>query len=173
MIKLPELREILRQNKIKGYSQYNKKQLVELLKEKGLLLEESPQPEKTQEKKWDRLKTIRKNPKQVVLKSVKTGDEITFSSIYKASQFIGKSPRIITFWNGRVWNNLYKITIVGVPPTTTTTTQDIITLITNLENKFEDKFNTLYDCMIILENKFEDKFNNLYDGMIMLVQDLI
>ena len=114
MVKLPELREILRQNKIKGCSHYNKKQLIELLKGKGLLPEEPPKPEKPKKEidpRFTRLMTIRTNPKQVVLKNVETGNEITFPSIYKASQFINKSPRIITFWDGRVWNNMYEISV--------------------------------------------------------------
>ncbi|ELU13788.1 hypothetical protein CAPTEDRAFT_213858 [Capitella teleta] len=39
MMKLPELRAILREYKIKGYSHYTKKQLIELLKGKGLDVE--------------------------------------------------------------------------------------------------------------------------------------
>lgn len=111
--KLPELREILRQNKIKGYSHYNKKQLVELLKGKGLLPEEPPKPEKP--KKEIDPRCTRTNPKRVVLKNIETGDELTFSSIYKASQFINKPAAIITFWNGRVWNNKYEIRVAEVP----------------------------------------------------------
>ena len=112
--KLPELREILRQNKIKGYSHYNKKQLVELLKGKGLLPEEPPKPEKPKKEidpRFIKLNTIRTNPKRVALKNIETGDILTFPSIYKASRFINTSPRIITFWNGRVWNNKYEIRV--------------------------------------------------------------
>lgn len=43
-MRLPELREILRKNKIKGYSHYNKKQLIEVLKERGLY-ETKPKPD--------------------------------------------------------------------------------------------------------------------------------
>ena len=113
-MKLPELREILRQNKIKGYSHYNKKELVELLREKGLLPAEQPKPEKPKKEidpRFKRLKTIRTNPKRVVLKSVETGDKITFPSIYKAAKSINQSPRIVKFWNGTVWNKKYEIRI--------------------------------------------------------------
>ena len=60
-----------------------------------LLPEEPPKhenPKKELDPKYTRLKTIRTNPKQVVLKSVETGDEIIFPSLY-----INQSPRIITF----------------------------------------------------------------------------
>ena len=45
------------------------------------------------------------------MKDIESGDEITFPSIYKASRFIGESPRIITFWEGRVWKNKYEIKV--------------------------------------------------------------
>lgn len=118
-MRLPELREILRENKVKGYSHYNKKQLIELLKEKGLLPEELPHPvnpKKEINPRFARLKTIRTNPKRVVLKDIESGDEITFPSIYKASRFINQSPRIITFWNGRVWKDKYEIKVGEVTP---------------------------------------------------------
>ena len=113
MIKLSELREILVTNQIKSKMHYDKKQLIVLLGEKGLL---PPKPEKVKKEinhKFEKLATIRNNPKQVVLKNVETGDTITFSSIYKASKCINRSPRIITFWNNRVWDNRYEIKIVN------------------------------------------------------------
>ena len=39
-IKLPELRQILKDNNIEGYYRCNKTQLIELLRERGLLHEE-------------------------------------------------------------------------------------------------------------------------------------
>ena len=113
MIKLSELREILVTNQIKSKMHYDKKQLIVLLGEKGLL---PPKPEKVKKEinhKFEKLATIRNNPKQVILKNVETGDTITFSSIYKASKFIDRSPRIITFWNNKVWDNRYEIKVVN------------------------------------------------------------
>ena len=60
---------------------------------------------------YDRLKTIRKNPKKVMLEDIETGEIKTFSSIYKASKFIEQAPQTITYWDGRVWNNKYKVLI--------------------------------------------------------------
>ena len=112
MNKLPELKAILRENKIKGWSHFSKPQLVDLLKENNLLPE--PEPEKVVKEidpKWERLRSIRKAPRPVTLTDVKTGEELTFSSIYKASKHINHSPRTITFWNGKVWNNMYKVCV--------------------------------------------------------------
>ena len=113
-MKLSELREILHKNKIRGYLHYDKKQLIVLLREEGLLPDEPPKPEKPKKEidsKYEKLRTIRNNPKQVFLKSVETGDTITCPSIYKAAQFINQSQRIITFWNNRVWRNKYEIKV--------------------------------------------------------------
>ena len=110
MIKHSELREILATNQIKGKMDYNKKQLIVFLGEKGIL---PSKPEKVINHKFSYLTTIRNNPKQVVLKNVETGDTNTFSSIYKASKFINRSPAIITFYNNRVWDNRYEIKIVS------------------------------------------------------------
>ena len=117
-LKLPELRDILRTNKIRGYSHYDKKQLVVLLREKGLLPEEPPKPVKEIKEinpKYQRLVGIRTNPRSVLLKNVNTGEKQSFSSIYKASRFIKHSPRTITFWDGRIWNDLYEIKITKQP----------------------------------------------------------
>ena len=112
MVQLSELREILHKNKIRGYLHYDKKQLIVLLREEGLLPDEPVKPKKEIDSKYENLRTIRNNPKQVFLKSVETGDTITFPSIYKAALFMNQSPRIITFWDNRVWKNKYEIRVV-------------------------------------------------------------
>ena len=61
--------------------------------------------------KYDRLKTIMKNPKKVTLKDIETDEIKTFPSIYKASKFIDQSPTMIYFWDGKIWNNKYKVEI--------------------------------------------------------------
>ena len=113
MAKLSQLREILLTNQINGYMHYDKKQLIVLLGVKGLLPPKPVKVKKEINSKYEKLATIRNNPKQVVLKNVETGGTITFPSIYKASKFIDRSPRIITFWNNRVWDNRYEIKIAS------------------------------------------------------------
>ena len=73
-LKLPQLRNILKQNNIKGYSQYSKTRLVELLRERKLLPEEPPvKTRKEIDPNYEWLKSIRKNPRRVILKCVNTG----------------------------------------------------------------------------------------------------
>ena len=111
MIKHSDMREILLRNQIENYMHYDKKQLIVLLREKGLLPSKPEKVNKEINHKFEKLATIRNNPKQVILKNVETGDTITFSSIYKASKFIDRSPAIITFLNNRVWDNRYEIKV--------------------------------------------------------------
>ena len=115
MIKLSELKEILYENKIKGYSHYTKKQLIEFLKEREMMPKEKPKPENPKKEidpKYARLATIKNNPRRVTLKDIETEEELEFPSIYKAAQFLKRNPNLILFWNGRVWNNLYEIKIM-------------------------------------------------------------
>ena len=113
MAKLSQLREILLTNQINGYMHYDKKQLIVLLGEKGLLPPKPVKVKKEINSKYEKLATIRNNPKQVVFTHVETGDTNTFPSIYKAAKFIDRSPRIITFYNNRVWDNRYEIRIAS------------------------------------------------------------
>ena len=111
MIKHSELREILATNQIKGKMDYNKKQLIVFLGEKGLLPSKPEKVNKEINPKFEKLATIRNNPRQVIIKNVETGDTNTFSSIYKASKFLGRSPAIITYWKNRVLDNKYEIIV--------------------------------------------------------------
>ena len=51
------------------------------------------------------------NPRKVSLEDVETGEIKTFPSIYKAGKFIDQSPETILYWDGKVWNNKYKINV--------------------------------------------------------------
>ena len=95
-----ELKTLLKENKIHFYTYWDKKKLIVLANENDLL-----------PKKYDRLKTIKQNPKKVMLEDIETGDIKTFPSIYKAAKFIDQAPQTITYWDGGVWKNKYKVLI--------------------------------------------------------------
>ena len=97
MAKLSQLREILLTNQINGYMHYDKKQLIVLLGEKGLLPPKPVKVKKEINSKYEKLATIRNNPKQVVLKNVETGGTITFPSIYKASKCLIDLQELLLF----------------------------------------------------------------------------
>ena len=72
-------------------------------------LESEPKEEK--DVNYDRLKTIRKNPKEVAIQDVETDNIIYFPSVYKAAKFIVQAPQTIVYWAKRngAWKNKYRI----------------------------------------------------------------
>ena len=76
-------------------------------------LNQDLEKEKSEDAKYDRLKTIRHNPRKVTLEDIETGEIKTFPSIYKAAKFIDISPNTISYWGNRngAWNNKYKVII--------------------------------------------------------------
>ena len=120
-MKAEELKTLLKEKKINYYSYWTKKKLIALAKEHDLLpkveikikTEVKRKEVKSKDPKYDRLKTIRENPRKVESEDVEMGEIKTFLSVYKAGQFIDQSPQTITYWTGkkRPWNNKYKVFI--------------------------------------------------------------
>ena len=110
---IKELKTLLKENNIHFYAYWDKKKLVDLANEHDLLPKPEPEKEKSKNVKYDRLKTIRHNPRKVMLEDIKTGKIKTFPSIYKASKFIDVSPNTISYWGNRnvAWNNKFKIVV--------------------------------------------------------------
>ena len=69
--------------------------------------------EKSEDVNYDRLKTIKKNPRKVMLVDIETSKKINFPSIYKSAKFIDQAPQTIAYWGKKegVWNNKYKVLI--------------------------------------------------------------
>ena len=107
-MKVKELKTVLKKNKIHFYTYWDKK-LISLANEHNLLPKTEPKKEKSKYVNYDRLKTIRKNPKEVMLEDTETGEIKTFPSVYRAAKFIDQAPQTITYWDGRVWNNKYNV----------------------------------------------------------------
>ena len=82
-----ELKTLLKENRIHFYSYWDKKRLINLVNENDLLPKIELEKEKSKDVNYNRLKTIRNNPKKVSLEDIETG-EITFPSIYRAAKFI-------------------------------------------------------------------------------------
>ena len=111
-----ELRKLLKDNGVCAYTYWGKDKLIDLAKINNLLPEpKEPEPEPEEPKKisWQKLKQIRNRPVNVKLIDVDTGEEIIFPSIYKASQYLDKSPQTIRHYGRRkgIWNKKYQIII--------------------------------------------------------------
>ena len=110
---IKELKTLLKENNIPFYAYWGKKKLLGLANEHDLLPKSKPVKKKSKDVKYDRLKTIRHNPRKVMLEDIETGEIKTFPSIYKASKFLDISPYTISYWgnmNG-AWRNKYKIVV--------------------------------------------------------------
>ena len=110
---IKELKSILKENNIDFYTYWDKKRLVSLANEHNSLPKKEISNEKSEDVNYDRLKTIKRNPRKVILENIETGEIINFPSIYKAAKFIDKAPLTITHWGNKegVWNNKYKVTL--------------------------------------------------------------
>ena len=108
-----ELKTLLKENRIHFYSYWDKKRLINLANENNLLPKIELEKEKSKDVNYNRLKTIRNNPKKVILEDIETGEIKTFPSIYRAPKFIDQAPQTITYWGNRegAWNNKYKVVI--------------------------------------------------------------
>ena len=108
---ITEIKKILKENKIRFCSYWDKKRLIALANEHDLLPKKEMEKEKSKDPRYDRLKTIKQNPRKASLKDIETGEIKTFSSIYKAAKFIDQAPMTVYYWDGRVWKNKYKVVI--------------------------------------------------------------
>ena len=106
-----EIKKILKENNIRFCSYWDKKRLTASANEHDLLPKKELEKEKSKDPKYDRLKTIKQNPRKASLEDIKTGEIKTFSSIYKAAKFIDQAPMTVYYWDGRVWKNKYKVVI--------------------------------------------------------------
>ena len=115
-----ELRKLLKDNGVCAYTYWGKDKLIDLAKINNLLPEpkeevSEPEPEPKEPKKisWQKLKQIRNKPVNVKLIDVETGEEKVYPSIYKASQYLDKSPQTIRHYGQRkgIWNKKYQIII--------------------------------------------------------------
>ena len=100
-----ELKTILKENKINFCSYWNKKRLIASANEHDLLPKKALENEKSKDPKYDRLKTVKQNPRKVSLEDIETGEIKTFPSIYKEAKFIDRAPQTIIYWDGGVWKN--------------------------------------------------------------------
>ena len=110
---IKELKKLLKENKIHFYSYWEKKRLIAVANENDLLPKVELEKEKSKDVNHNRLKTIRNNPKNVILEDIETGEIKNFPSIYRAAKFIDQAPQTITYWGNRegAWNNKYKVVI--------------------------------------------------------------
>ena len=116
-----ELRKLLKDNGVCAYTYWGKDKLISLAKINHLLPEqkepeEVAEPETEEEPKkisWQKLKQIRNKPVNVKFIDVETKEVKAFDSIYKAAQYLDKSPQTIRHYGLKkgIWKKKYQIII--------------------------------------------------------------
>ena len=117
---IKELRKLLKDNGVCVYTYWGKDKLIDLAKINHLLPEPKeevpepePEPEEPENISWQKLKQIRKKPVNVKFIDVETKEVKAFDSIYKAAQYLDKSPQTIRHYGLKkgIWKKKYQIII--------------------------------------------------------------
>jgi len=90
----PAMMEVLK-NSTRCLTQINKKQMLEIIEEKGLLEQARNLSKERKQKKG----------KVVKLVDILTGEETIFNSIVEASRKTGKGILYLKYNSGKTWNN--------------------------------------------------------------------
>ena len=115
-----ELRKLLKDNGVCAYTYWRKDKLISLAKINHLLPEqeelkpeEPEEPEEPENISRQKLKQIRKKPVNVKFIDVETKEVKAFDSIYKAAQYLDKSPQTIRHYGLKkgIWKKKYQIII--------------------------------------------------------------
>ena len=115
-----ELRKLLKDNGVCAYTYWGKDKLIDLAKINHLLpepkeetAEPEPEPEEPENISWQKLKQIRKKPVNVKFIDVEMKEVKAFDSIYKAAQYLDKSPQTIRHYGLKkgIWKKKYQIII--------------------------------------------------------------
>ena len=109
-----ELRKLLKDNGVCAYTYWGKDKLISLAKINHLLPEqEELKPEEPENISWQKQKQIRNKPVSVKFVDVETKEIKTFDSIYKAAQYLDKSPQTIRHYGLKkgIWKKKYQIII--------------------------------------------------------------
>ena len=110
---IKELKTLLKENNIPFFAYWDKKRLTAVANEHNLLPQIELEKERSKNDKYDRLRTIRDNPKTVMVEDVETDEIKTFPSIYGASKFLDTSPYTVYYWGNKdgAWKNKYEILV--------------------------------------------------------------
>ena len=134
-MKLPELKQLLKQHNIKGATHLSKPALVSLLITKRILRNETElavpddAADNATEVAADNATEIaaalssaaqlakkefkpKKHPRRVEILDRETGEIKTYKSLYSAAKTLGQCARIMVFYNGKVYRKRYEIKVL-------------------------------------------------------------
>jgi len=106
--RVKDLKELIKENGIKGGSMMIKQELIDILREKQLLPEPLPGKPIKPLQEWSKQKV----PRPVTLKDIETGEITLYPSLYRAGRSLHKSPCSVMLFNGRIMNGKYNVTVL-------------------------------------------------------------
>ena len=112
-----ELQEILKENKIRGYSHYTKSKHIDFLVKRGLIPAKYDTNKEVKARndidpKYIFLRQICSNPKKVGIHDLETDKVGLYPSIYKAVLALNQNIGVIGMHNEKVWRNRYAIKVL-------------------------------------------------------------
>ena len=113
-----KLKEILKENQIKGYSHYTKSKPIDLLVKRGLIPEKYDTNKQVKAKKdidpkYIFLRQIHSNPKKVEIDDMEADKVVLYPSIHKAALALDQNTGVISIYNGKIWRNRYAIKVLN------------------------------------------------------------
>ena len=106
-----ELSKLVKEHNIRSCSQFNKAELITALKAKGILSDDVNESDKDPER-YNFIKRVRKGNKKVQVHNLETGETDTYPSIYSCAKAMKVNMGTISFYNGKLYDDNYKINIL-------------------------------------------------------------
>ena len=115
-----ELKEILKDNQIRGYSHDSKSNIIDLFDKRGLIPEKYDTDKQRKEKrdvdidpKYNFLRHMHSNPRKYEIHDLETDKVDLYPSMYKAALALNQNPGVFGMRNGKVWRKRYVIKVLS------------------------------------------------------------
>ena len=106
-----ELLKIAKGRNLRSCVNYTKSQLINRLRDVGVLAEGVNENDKDKER-YKFIKRIREGSKKVEVEDLESGEVKTYPSIYGCAKALNVNPGTIRFFNRRLYDNTYLIKIL-------------------------------------------------------------
>ena len=113
-MKLPEIKRLIKENKIKVSSIKNKQELINILIEHKVLPSDyvdKPQKENDEKANNEKRKGPHNCPSPVEVLDIRSGEVSTFKSLYACGRALELHSGLIKYHNGRIIKNRYLIKV--------------------------------------------------------------
>ena len=96
---MKDLRNIMKNNGITGGSLMLKREMMDVLTQKGLIPKQEPEIKQPSNQK-SKSRDTRNNPRQVSVENIETGEIVSYPSLYRAGKALHMSPSSVLLFHG-------------------------------------------------------------------------